>query len=38
LAHEWSRDKRVPPVEQYAEEVLPLIAANLGQTIELAGA
>jgi AcrR family transcriptional regulator len=38
LAHEWSRNKRMPPAEQYAEEVLPLIAANLGQTIELAGA
>ena len=36
LATEWSRNKRMPPAEQYAEEVLPLVAANLGLTIELA--
>ena len=36
LATEWSRNKRMPPVEQYADEVLPLVAANLGLTIELA--
>ena len=36
LASEWSRNKRMPPVEQYADEVLPLVAANLGLTIELA--
>jgi AcrR family transcriptional regulator len=36
LATEWSRSKRIPPVEQYADEVLPLVAANLGLTIELA--
>lgn len=36
LAHAWSRNKRMPPSEQYAEEVLPLVAANLGQTIEMA--
>jgi AcrR family transcriptional regulator len=36
LATEWSSSKRQPPVEQYADEVLPLVAANLGLTIELA--
>ncbi|MCX6067573.1 MAG: TetR/AcrR family transcriptional regulator [Chloroflexi bacterium] len=36
LATEWSRNKRQPPVEKYADEVFPLIAANLGLTIELA--
>jgi AcrR family transcriptional regulator len=35
LAHDWSNNKRMPPSEQYAQEVLPLIAANLGLTIEL---
>jgi AcrR family transcriptional regulator len=35
LATEWSRSKRMPPVEQYAEEVLPLVAANLGLAVEL---
>jgi len=29
LASEWSRARRVPPVEQYADEVLPLVAGNL---------
>jgi AcrR family transcriptional regulator len=29
LASEWSRAKRVPPVEQYADEVLPLVAGNV---------
>jgi AcrR family transcriptional regulator len=36
LANEWSANKHMPPVEQYADEVLPLVAANLGLTIELA--
>jgi AcrR family transcriptional regulator len=36
LATEWSRAKRMPPVEQYAQEVLPLVAANLGLAVELA--
>jgi AcrR family transcriptional regulator len=36
LASEWSANKQMPPVEQYADEVLPLVAANLGLTIELA--
>lgn len=36
LAVEWSRNKPQPPLEQYADEVLPLVAANLGLTIELA--
>ncbi len=36
LATDWSRNKRQPPLEQYADEVLPLVAANLGLTIEMA--
>jgi AcrR family transcriptional regulator len=36
LATEWCRAKRQPPVEQYAAQVLPLVAANLGLTIALA--
>ncbi|HTX89800.1 MAG TPA: TetR/AcrR family transcriptional regulator [Anaerolineales bacterium] len=36
LATEWSRASRQPPVAQYADEVVPLVAANLGLTIELA--
>jgi AcrR family transcriptional regulator len=36
LASAWSANKGMPPVEQYADEVLPLVAANLGLTIELA--
>ena len=35
LATEWSRARRQPPVEQYSAEVLPLVAANLGLTIQL---
>ncbi len=35
LATEWSRAKRMPPVEQYADEVLGLVAANLGMSVEL---
>jgi AcrR family transcriptional regulator len=33
LALEWSRDKQHPPVETFAEQVLPLIAANLRLTL-----
>lgn len=29
LALEWSRDKKHPPVEEFADQVLPLIATNL---------
>ena len=29
LAQQWSRDKKHPPVEKFAEQVLPLISANL---------
>jgi len=36
LAAEWSRSKRMPPVEQYANEVLPLVEANLGLAVEFA--
>lgn len=36
LATEWSRARNRLPLEQYADEVLPLVAANLGLTIELA--
>ncbi|MCX6079199.1 MAG: TetR/AcrR family transcriptional regulator [Chloroflexi bacterium] len=34
LATEWSRAKRMPPVEEFAEQVLPLLAANLGVSLE----
>ncbi len=30
LALQWSHDKKRPPVEQYADQALPLIAASLG--------
>ena len=30
LATEWSRAKHAPSAQQYANEVLPLVAANLG--------
>jgi AcrR family transcriptional regulator len=33
LATEWSRAKRTPPVETWADRVLPLVAANLGLTV-----
>ena len=36
LATEWSRAKRLPPIEGYADEILPLVAANFGLTLELA--
>ncbi len=36
LAMEWSIDKHRPSAEQYADEVQPLVAANLGLTIEFA--
>ena len=35
LATEWNRSKRMPPLEQYADEVLPLVAANFGLNLEL---
>jgi len=36
LATEWNRSKRVPPVDEYAEQVLPLLAASLNLSIEFA--
>jgi hypothetical protein len=36
LSSEWSANKRMPPVEQFADGVFPLVATNLGLTIELA--
>ncbi len=36
LAMEWSNERHHLQAEQYASEVLPLVAANLGLTIELA--
>ena len=36
LATEWNRAKRMPPLEQYADEVLPLVAANFGLSLEIA--
>ena len=38
LGMEWVRVKRLPPVGQYSREILPLVALNLGQTIEIAPA
>ena len=32
LALEWSRDRKHPPVDTFAEQVLPLIASNLRLT------
>ncbi len=34
LATEWSRSRHKLPVEQYADQVLPLLVANLGLSIE----
>jgi AcrR family transcriptional regulator len=36
LAMEWLNDRESPSAEEYAGEILPLVAANLGLTIELA--
>lgn len=36
LASDWSARKGLPAVEQYADEVHPLVAANLGLTIAMA--
>jgi hypothetical protein len=33
---EWLNDRESPSAEEYAGEILPLVAANLGLTIELA--
>ncbi len=38
LAEEWHRSKRTPPAEQYADQVLPFLAASLGMSVELAEA
>ncbi len=35
LAHQWAHEKQRPDPTRFANEVLPLVAANLGQTIEL---
>jgi hypothetical protein len=37
LAHQWTHEKRKSSPETFADEVMPLVAANLGQTIEIAG-
>lgn len=34
LATEWIRAKHMPPVEEYADEVLPLVSATLGLSSE----
>lgn len=34
LATEWSRSKQSPPVEEYADEVLPLVTATLGMSTQ----
>jgi AcrR family transcriptional regulator len=36
LATEWSRARRTPPIESFANDVLPLVAANFGINFELA--
>ena len=35
LAHQWAHEKRESSPETFADEVMPLVAANLGQTIEI---
>jgi AcrR family transcriptional regulator len=35
LAHRWTHEKRRSAAETFADEVMPLVAANLGQTIEI---
>ncbi len=35
LATEWSRARCTPPVEEYADRVLPLVAASLGLTVHV---
>jgi AcrR family transcriptional regulator len=35
LAHAWAHEKKKPSASQFADEVMPLVAANLGQTVEL---
>ncbi|HEY6010397.1 MAG TPA: TetR/AcrR family transcriptional regulator [Nitrospirota bacterium] len=37
LAHQWTHEKRKSEASTFADEVMPLVAANLGQTIDLAG-
>jgi AcrR family transcriptional regulator len=37
LAHQWTHEKRKSSAEIFADEVMPLVAANLGQTVEIAG-
>ncbi|MGE5375162.1 MAG: TetR/AcrR family transcriptional regulator [Bacteroidota bacterium] len=37
LAHQWTHEKRKSSAETFADEVMPLVAANLGQTIEITG-
>jgi AcrR family transcriptional regulator len=34
FAEEWSRNKRMPPLDEYADQVLPILAANLGLMAE----
>ena len=34
LAEEWSRNKRMPPLDEFANQVLPILAANLGLAVE----
>jgi len=36
LAHQWAHEKRRSSAAVLADEVMPLVAANLGQTIEIA--
>ena len=36
LAVEWNHAKGMPPIEQYADEVMPLVSASFGLRLELA--
>lgn len=35
LAHQWAHEKQHVPPDKFADEILPLVGANLGQTIQL---
>jgi AcrR family transcriptional regulator len=37
LATEWSNGRKQPPADQYANEVMPVVAGILGLTVELPG-
>ena len=37
LAHQWAHEKRKSSADVFADEVMPIVAANLGQTIAITG-